>query len=93
MPIKKSAMKALRQSQKRAERNKVIKDSITYLRRMTRKAIEAGDAKKAQELAKDVIKSVDKAVQNGVMKKNTAARVKSRLAAKLKTLTGDKKKK
>lgn len=86
-------MKALRQSQKRAERNKVIKDSITYLRRMTRKAIEAGDAKKAQELAKDVIKSVDKAVQNGVMKKNTAARVKSRLAAKLKTLTGDKKKK
>ncbi len=90
MPIKKSAMKALRQSKKRAERNKVVKDTITYLRRMTRKAIEAGDVKKAEALAKDVIKSVDKAVQNGVMKKNTAARVKSRLAAKMKTLTKKK---
>ncbi|MEA3249299.1 MAG: 30S ribosomal protein S20 [Patescibacteria group bacterium] len=93
MPIKKSAMKALRQSQKRAERNKVVKDSIEYLRRMTRKAIDVGDLKKAEALAKDVIKSVDKAVQKGVMKKNTAARIKSRLAAKLKSLKGDKKKK
>jgi small subunit ribosomal protein S20 len=91
MPIKKSAMKSLRQSQKRAERNQVVKDSITYLRRMTRKAIEAGKAKKAEALAKDVIKSVDKAVQNGVMKKNTAARIKSRLAAKMKALKGGKK--
>lgn len=91
MPIKKSAIKALRQSERKAERNKVVKESIVYLRRMARKAIEAGDAKKAVELSKDVIKSVDKAVQNGVMKKNTASRIKSRLAAKLKTLGGDKK--
>ena len=69
----------------------VVKESIVYLRRMTRKAIEAGDANKAAELSKDVIKSVDKAVQNGVMKKNTASRIKSRLAAKLKTMSSDKK--
>lgn len=93
MPIKKAAMKALRQAKKKTERNRLVKDSIVYLRRMTRKAIEAGDLKKAETFAKDVVRSVDKAVQNKVMKKNTAARVKSRLAAKLKTLAGEKKKK
>jgi len=93
MPIKKSAMKALRQSRRKAERNMLVKDSIEYLRRMVRKAIEAGDVKKAETVAKDVIRSVDKAVQNKVMKKNTAARIKSRLAAKLKTLAADEKKK
>ncbi len=77
-------MKALRQSEKRAERNSKVKDNIAYLRRMTRKAIEAGDTKKAEQLVKDVTKAIDKAVQNSVVKKNTGARIKSRLAAKLK---------
>lgn len=77
-------MKALRQSDRKAERNKLVKENIAYLRRMTRKAIDAGDFKKAEQLAKDVVKAVDKALQNGVMKKNTVSRIKSRLAAKLK---------
>jgi len=93
MPIKKAAMKALRQSRRRTERNILVKDSIEYLRRMVRKAIDAGDLKKAEAVAKDVIRSVDKAVQNKVMKKNTASRIKSRLAAKLNKLAVDKKKK
>ncbi len=84
MPIKQSAMKALRQSDKKAERNKTVKENVAYLRRMTRKAIDAGDMKKAEALAKDVVKATDKALQNGVMKKNTVSRIKSRLAAKLK---------
>ncbi|MFC1638688.1 30S ribosomal protein S20 [Patescibacteria group bacterium] len=90
MPIKKSAMKALRQSDKRAKRNTDVKETIAYKRRMTRKAIEAGELKKAQELAAQVVKAVDKAVQNGVLKKNTASRIKSRLAARLKA-AGEKK--
>ena len=85
MPIKKQAIKALRQSNKKASRNALVKENIAYLRRMTRKALDSGDVKEAAKLATDVIKAVDKAVQNGVMKKNTVARIKSRLAAKLKT--------
>jgi small subunit ribosomal protein S20 len=84
MPIKKSAVKALRQSQKKTERNQLVKDHISYLRRMARKAIETGDTKKAEDLAKTIIKAVDKATQNGVLKKNTTARIKSRLAVRLK---------
>ncbi len=80
-------MKALRQSEKRAKRNKDVKESIAYLRRMSRKALDEKDVKKAKALAKDTEKAVDKAVQNDVLKKNTAARIKSRLAKKVNALS------
>ena len=72
-------MKALRQTQTREARNKRVKENVTYLRRQARKALESGDVKKAEALAQSVIKSVDKAAQNGVLKKNTVSRIKSRL--------------
>ena len=86
MPIKKSAMKALRQSAKKSKRNSLVKDSIAYIRRMSRKAIDTKDVKKAKELASQVVKSVDKAIQHNVIKKNTGARIKSRLAKKINVL-------
>ncbi|MFH1046954.1 MAG: 30S ribosomal protein S20 [Patescibacteria group bacterium] len=92
MPIKKSAIKALRQSNTKGGRNSLVKDNITYLRRMARKALDSGNVKEAEKLAKDVFKAVDKAVQNGVLKKNTVSRIKSRLAAKLKTVSNPEKK-
>lgn len=91
MPIMKSAIKALRQTQTRTARNKLVKESITFLRRSVRKAIEAGDIKKAGALAKDIVKAVDKAAQNGVLKKNTVSRIKSRLATSLNKLAASKK--
>jgi small subunit ribosomal protein S20 len=82
MPIKKAAMKAMRQDKKRAQKNRDIKETIEYLRRMHRKALEAGDQKKADALVKDIVRAVDKAAQIKVLKKNTAARIKSRLTKK-----------
>lgn len=78
-------MKALRQTEKRTERNKRVKENISYLRRMARKAVEAGDMTKAKQKANDLMKAVDKAVQNGVLKKNTASRIKSKAASMLNT--------
>lgn len=79
MPIKRAAFKDLRQSKVRALRNKkVISDLDALIRRM-RKLISGKDQSKAAELLKQVIKKIDKAVQKGVIKKNTAARKKSRL--------------
>jgi small subunit ribosomal protein S20 len=86
MPIKKSAMKALRQAKKRATRNATVKEQIEYLRRMTRKAMDAKDLKKTEELWKSAIKAIDKAVQKNVYKTNTAARIKSRLTKKINVL-------
>ena len=92
MPIKKSAIKALRQSDKRAVRNRNVKESLAYLRRMLRKAIDAKELSKAEELAKKVVKSVDKAVQNKVIKKNTGSRTKSRIMVSLNKLARELKK-
>ena len=90
MPIKKAAMKALRQAKKRTLRNAKVKEGIAFLRRTVRKALDAKDAKNAQETAKALIKSIDKAVQNKVMKMNTGSRLKSRLAKKINALTAKK---
>jgi small subunit ribosomal protein S20 len=75
----KSAEKALRQTKKRTLRNAKVKEGVQYLRRTVRKALAAKDVKSATETAKAAIKAIDKAVQNKVLKKNTGARLKSRM--------------
>lgn len=79
-------MKALRQAKKRTLRNAKVKDGIAFLRRSVRKALEAKEVKTAEDLAKSLVKSLDKAVQNNVLKKNTGSRLKSRLAKKINAL-------
>jgi small subunit ribosomal protein S20 len=91
MPVKKSAMKALRQGDKRAQRNKNVKADIKTILKKSRKAIDT-KTKDAESLVKDTIKKFDKAAQKGIIKKNTAARKKSRLMKKL-NKTADKKSK
>ncbi len=86
MPILKQAKKALRQSQKRGERNKVIKAEIDSQKRYFRKAIEVKDAKKAEELYHKIGKMTDKAVKKNIYHVNNAARVKSRMMKKLNAL-------
>jgi len=83
MPNKANAKKALRQSEKRAQRNKVAKAEIHPLRVSFRKSITAVELPAATELAKTISKKLDKLVSRGIMKKNTVARYKSRIAAKL----------
>ncbi len=87
MPIKKSAVKALRQSKKRAERNKKTKANISWLKRQFLKSIAAKKKKEAVDLYAKLQKSFDRAVQKGVLKKNTAARSKSRLVKKINSLS------
>ena len=86
MPVKKSAKKALKQSIKRAAHNKEIKLKIKYLIKQCLKAIEAKDKTRALDWYKKVQKALDKAVKTNIFKKNTVARRKSRLMAKLNKL-------
>lgn len=81
MPIKRAAMKALRQSKTRTKRNDNVRDGVEYLRRALRKAVEAGNVKEAADFATQTIRAIDKAMQGKVMKKNTGARTKSRIMA------------
>jgi len=48
-----------------------------------KKAVESGDLKGAEEMTPTVHKAIDKAAKRGVIKKNAAARTKSRLAQRL----------
>jgi len=74
-----SAEKRMKQDEKRRIRNKKAKSSI---RTATRKVVEAVHAKESDAAAaalKDTLKQLDTAAGKGIVKKNTAARKKSRL--------------
>lgn len=80
MPIKHAAFKAARQSAKRRVRNIRVKNALKRNVKAVRKAVAAKDKTKAAELLKTAIKIIDRAAQKGITKKNTAARLKSRLS-------------
>ena len=86
MPNKANAWKALRQSKKRATRNKSVKDGISYLRRGFVKALAKKDKKTATEAYQRLQKALDRAAEKGVLKDNTVSRLKSRSALKVKAL-------
>lgn len=87
MPIKANAKKALRQSVKRAQRNKIALAEINSLRVKFRKLSDDKKSKEAKETALLISKKLDKAVARGIMKQNTAARYKSRTAKKAHALS------
>jgi small subunit ribosomal protein S20 len=80
----KSAKKAERVSERRyvfnARRKKAMKDSV----KAVSKLVAAKDAKGAEKSLPALYKALDKAAKNGTIKKNTAARMKSRLSKSLK---------
>ncbi|MFC1511423.1 30S ribosomal protein S20 [Candidatus Margulisiibacteriota bacterium] len=77
----KSAKKRVKTSQKRRARNLAAKTDI----KKAIKSVEKAIAKKSSDLS-DLLKKffsiIDKAVQRGIIHKNTAARKKSRLSIK-----------
>jgi small subunit ribosomal protein S20 len=79
MPTSASGKKALRV----ADRKRVFNDRRRKTMKTTTKSfsklIESKDIKGAEKLVPALYKSIDKAVKSGVLKKNTAARKKSRL--------------
>lgn len=83
MPNLQNAHKALRQSKVRADRNKKRTSEIDTLTRQFRKALEANKVDDAKALISTIYKKLDKAVSKNVVKKNTAARTKSRMTTNL----------
>ena len=83
MPITQSAKKALRQSLKRRERNLLYKDKVKKLQKQAKALISSGKTSEAKEILPQVYKILDKAAKVGVIKRNTAARKKSRITKQL----------
>lgn len=90
VPIKKSAKKYMRVTDKKTARNKIVRGVFRSAIKKTREALAAKNLKEAQEWLKKSIKALDKAVQKKVLVKNTAARYKSRLNKAVKNLVTKK---
>jgi len=82
MPNLQSAKKELRKGNRRAVQNEAVSQEIKKMVKGSRRAIDAKTTE-ALEMVKKTIKTLDKAVKKGVIKKNTASRKKSRLQKRL----------
>jgi len=78
-PITKSAKKALRQSIKRRKENLIYKNKFKSLIKQIRKLVSQKKIEEAKKLLPAIYKALDKATKTGIIKKNTAARNKSRI--------------
>lgn len=79
MAVTKSAKKSLRKSLKNRAHNLTYKKKIKLLRKQIQKAIINNNKDEAKSLLPKFYKIVDKAAKKNVIKKNKAARLKSRL--------------
>jgi small subunit ribosomal protein S20 len=86
MPIKKSAKKYLRVTKRKTQKNIRLKGIYRGAHKKTLEFADAGKIQESQEWLKKSLKALDKAAQKKVLHKNTAARKKSRLNAKVKNL-------
>lgn len=76
----KSALKRVRQTKVRTERNRQRKTTIKKLRKETLGSVEAGDAKAASESLSKYSSAVDKAAKKGLIHKNKADNLKRKAA-------------
>ena len=87
MAITRGAKKAHRSSQRKREFNLRRKDKVSRAVKSLKKLIASGKKKEAEAMMREVQSALDKAVKGKTLKKNTAARKKSRLSKLLKKLS------
>ena len=82
-----SAIKRMRQTERRTAVNRMRKSRLKHQIRAIRRAIEAKDAKAAEALLPVTFSVVDRSARLGIIKLNTAARYKSRVTKRLRALS------
>ena len=83
MPNIKSAKKRVIVTQTKTLRNQMIKSALkTYIKKFEA-CVESGNREEAVKAFNLTVKKIDQAMAKGILKKNTAARRKSKLALKL----------
>jgi small subunit ribosomal protein S20 len=82
----KSAIKRAKQNIKRREHNASARSMYRTFVKNVLKAVEAGDSEAAKAAYAKAQPVIDKAAGKGLIHKNKAARIKSRLSARLKAM-------
>ena len=83
MPNHKSAEKRVRQSARRRDINQGHRTRLRGSIKKLRSALAGGNARESGALLPTTVSEIDKAVQKGVLHRNTAARHKSRLTVRV----------
>jgi len=78
-----SALKRARQTHRRTARNRSNTSRLRSALRGLRESLAKGDKPAAEQVFRQTVSALDKAVQKGVIHENTASRYKSRLSARL----------
>lgn len=78
-----SALKRIRQSEKKKLRNKSYKSKMRTMIKKFGNAVESGDAQTSEKAFKDAVSTIASIGSKGVIHKNQVARRMSRLALKL----------
>jgi small subunit ribosomal protein S20 len=81
-----SALKRMRQDERRTEVNRRNKSRLRHQVRAMRRLLTAKDYDGASKALPQTYSLIDRSAKLGVIKKNTAARYKSRLIKRLKAL-------
>ena len=81
-----SALKQMRQGEKRRARNRNNVSQLKTQVKKLRAAIAEGNAEAAKKLLPETVGEIDKAAKKGVVHDNAAARYKSRLSRKVSAL-------
>ena len=81
-----SALKRARQTEKRTARNRANRSRLRTALRQLRESLAKGDKQSADQVFRQTVSALDKAIQKGVLHDNTASRYKSRLSARLNAL-------
>lgn len=79
----KSALKRIRSSEKRRQRNRIVRGSTRSTVKRARISLTSKDLAGAEVAVHDAVSALDKAAAKGVIHKNNAARRKSRLMRQL----------
>ena len=78
-----SALKRVRQTERRTARNRANTSTLRTQLRNLRESIEKGDKAAAEEVYRQTVSALDKAIQKGTLHENTASRYKSRLGVRV----------
>jgi small subunit ribosomal protein S20 len=81
-----SALKRARQTETRTARNRANRSRLRSALRDLRDALGKGDKSTAEKTYRSTVSALDKAVQKGVVHKNTASRYKARLSKRVTAL-------
>jgi small subunit ribosomal protein S20 len=79
----KSALKRIRSSKRKQERNRVVRSRTRTYVKKARQIMESGDLEQAREATLAAVRELDKAATKGVLHRNNVARRKSRLMKQL----------